>query len=87
MSLYNDLQTRITQLLGNYTQHLNRTKSAQLQNVITNDLGFYMLGGIAPGTYYLEVDIDDDGVVDIAVELTIVAGATSWPPYHTEGGG
>ena len=55
--------------------------------VITNQLGFYMLGGIAPGTYYLEVDIDDDGVVDIAVELTILAGQTTWGAGHTEGAG
>ncbi len=52
----------------------------------TNDLGFYVLSGLPPGTYDLEVDIDDDGVVDIAVEITIVAGETTWGDDHDEGG-
>ncbi len=55
--------------------------------IITNQLGFYRLTGLPPGTYEIEVDIDDDGVVDIAVELTILAGQTTWGAGHTEGGG
>ena len=53
---------------------------------ITNSLGFYVLASLPPGEYELEVDIDDDGVVDIAVTITIVAGETTWGDGHTEGG-
>jgi len=54
--------------------------------VTTNSLGFYAAYGLAPGEYTLEVDIDDDGVVDIAVTITITAGETTWGDDHTEGG-
>jgi len=54
--------------------------------VTTNSLGFYVAYGLAPGEYELEVDIDDDGVVDIAVTITITAGETTWGDDHTEGG-
>lgn len=54
--------------------------------VITNSLGFYVLSNLPPGEYELEVDIDDDGVVDIAVTITIVAGETTWGTGHSEGG-
>ena len=54
--------------------------------VITNSLGFYVLVGLPPGTYNLEVDLDDDGVVDIAVEIVIIAGQTTEGTDHTEGG-
>ena len=53
---------------------------------ITNSLGFYVLYNLPPGEYELEVDIDDDGVVDIAVTITIVAGQTTWGTGHGEGG-
>ncbi|MCK4323945.1 MAG: hypothetical protein KAW89_05395 [Armatimonadetes bacterium] len=53
---------------------------------ITNSLGFYVLQDLPPGEYELEVDIDDDGVVDIAVTITIIAGETTWGTGHTEGG-
>ncbi len=53
--------------------------------VTTNSLGFYAAFDLAPGEYELEVDIDDDGVVDIAVTITIVAGETTWGDGHTEG--
>ncbi len=54
--------------------------------VTTNSLGFYAAFDLPPGEYDLEVDIDDDGVVDIAVTITIVAGETTWGTGHTEGG-
>ena len=54
--------------------------------VTTNSLGFYVAFGLPPGEYTLEVDIDDDGVVDIAVTITITAGETTWGDDHTEGG-
>ncbi len=54
---------------------------------ITNSLGFYVLSSLPPGEYELEVDIDDDGVVDIAVTITITAGETTWGDDHSEGGG
>ncbi len=53
--------------------------------VTTNSLGFYAAYNLPPGEYELEVDIDDDGVVDIAVTITIVAGETTWGTGHTEG--
>jgi len=53
---------------------------------ITNSLGFYALYNLPPGEYELEVDIDDDGVVDIAVTITIIAGETTWGDDHDEGG-
>ncbi len=53
---------------------------------ITNSLGFYVLSDLPPGEYELEVDIDDDGVVDIAVTITIAAGETTWGTGHSEGG-
>ena len=53
---------------------------------ITNSLGFYVLSSLPPGEYELEVDIDDDGVVDIAVTIIIIAGETTWGTGHTEGG-
>ena len=55
--------------------------------VTTNSLGFYALYNLPPGEYELEVDIDDDGVVDIAVTITIIAGETTWGDDHTEGDG
>ena len=54
---------------------------------ITNSLGFYALYNLPPGEYELEVDIDDDGVVDIAVTITIIAGETTWGDGHSEGDG
>ncbi len=54
--------------------------------VTTNSLGFYALYNLPPGEYELEVDIDDDGVVDIAVTITIIAGETTWGDDHDEGG-
>ena len=56
------------------------------QIVTTNSLGFYALYNMPPGEYDLEVDIDDDGVVDIAVTITITAGETTWGDDHDEGG-
>ena len=54
--------------------------------VTTNSLGFYAAFDLPPGEYELEVDIDDDGVVDIAVTIIIIAGETTWGAGHTEGG-
>ncbi len=55
--------------------------------VETNALGFYVLYGLPPGEYGLEVDIDDDGVADITVTITVAAGETTWGDDHSEGSG
>ena len=70
-----------------YVPAVNALVTIGQMYVETNDLGFYVLWGLPPGTYYLEVDIDDDGVVDIAVEITITGGETTWGDDHDEGGG
>ena len=70
-----------------YEPAVNAVVTLGEELVTTNSLGFYMLTGLPPGVYSLEVDLDDDGVIDIAVTITIIAGEITWGDGHTEGGG